>query len=309
MVKALLANASCWLEHIRLDPATWRDPPSIKLRAAQGLEAADYLLSDFFFFGVGAGHRQPGARQVRLQQAQHGPAAIAHRDHYYTRLRASVEALVAAHGGTRAPWCLAHSMGGAVLQYFLHWVESPLGGRSPGWVARLVHVGAPKAVAAWLSGEVRDTADLGCFFTYLVDRAQSIVVFRSFGRLGHVWLKAGARVWGAAAAAAAVDLRTAAPPAKASGASLASATPPTPATVDADGALELLAAEARPAFMALLRGEFACGVAPLPAAAAVQTLAACLRPEQLHQRQSRYGQLHCVVAADQHEQPGLERTR
>jgi hypothetical protein len=196
-------------------------------------------------------------------------------------------------------------------------VESPLGGRSLGWVARHVHavahVGAPSsgahtAVAVWLSGEVRDTADLDRFSTYLVDRVlgrtQRLAVFRSFGRLGHVWPNGGTRVWGAAAADA-----VAAPPGKASGASSASATPPTPATVDADGALELLAAEARPAFTALLRCEFALGAAPLPAAAAVQTLAACLRPEQLHQRQSRYGQLHCAVADDQHEQPELERTR
>ena len=107
-------------------------------------------------------------------------------------------------------------------------------------------------------GEVRDTADLDRLSAYLVDRVlsrtQRLAIFRSFGRLGHVWPNGGTRVWGAAAAAA-----VAAPPTKASGASSASATPPTPATVDADGALELLAAEARPAFMALLRGEFAFG--------------------------------------------------
>lgn len=48
---------------------------------------------------------------------------------------------------------MGHSMGSDVIGYFLQWVESPLGGHSPGWVATHVHavthiggalLGAPK---------------------------------------------------------------------------------------------------------------------------------------------------------------------
>ena len=37
----------CWLEHMALDEKTGGDPPGVKLRAAEGLEAVDYFMPGY----------------------------------------------------------------------------------------------------------------------------------------------------------------------------------------------------------------------------------------------------------------------
>jgi hypothetical protein len=44
MFKAVLLDKDCWIANMRLDSATGLDPEGVRLRAAQGLEAADYLV-------------------------------------------------------------------------------------------------------------------------------------------------------------------------------------------------------------------------------------------------------------------------
>lgn len=44
MGRMMLLDKECWLKHVMLDPETGLDPPNIRLRAAQGLDAADYLV-------------------------------------------------------------------------------------------------------------------------------------------------------------------------------------------------------------------------------------------------------------------------
>jgi phospholipid:diacylglycerol acyltransferase len=41
MMKALILDKASWKRHIMLDKNTGLDPPGIKLRAAQGFDAAD----------------------------------------------------------------------------------------------------------------------------------------------------------------------------------------------------------------------------------------------------------------------------
>jgi len=50
MVQNFLQDRDCWLRHLKLDPLTGLDPqdPEIRLRAAQGFEAADYLISNYW---------------------------------------------------------------------------------------------------------------------------------------------------------------------------------------------------------------------------------------------------------------------
>ncbi|KAJ3119574.1 phospholipid:diacylglycerol acyltransferase, partial [Irineochytrium annulatum] len=47
-IRAILLDKACWFEHMSLDPKTGFDPPGIKLRAAQGLDAADYLFPGYY---------------------------------------------------------------------------------------------------------------------------------------------------------------------------------------------------------------------------------------------------------------------
>jgi len=44
MFKAVLLDKDCWITNLRLDPETGLDPEGVRLRAAQGLEAADYFV-------------------------------------------------------------------------------------------------------------------------------------------------------------------------------------------------------------------------------------------------------------------------
>jgi phospholipid:diacylglycerol acyltransferase len=48
MAKTFFADRECWRRHLTLDPYTGSDPPSIRLRAAQGFEAADYFMATYW---------------------------------------------------------------------------------------------------------------------------------------------------------------------------------------------------------------------------------------------------------------------
>lgn len=49
MVRTILLGAACWADHMRLNYSTGLDPDGIKVRAAEGIEAADYLLPGFWY--------------------------------------------------------------------------------------------------------------------------------------------------------------------------------------------------------------------------------------------------------------------
>lgn len=44
MLRMLFLDKNCWLEHIKLNQSSGLDPEGIKIRAAQGLEAADFFM-------------------------------------------------------------------------------------------------------------------------------------------------------------------------------------------------------------------------------------------------------------------------
>jgi phospholipid:diacylglycerol acyltransferase len=96
-------------------------------------------------------------------------ALLEKRDHYFSRLKARVELSVRLTGEKAV--FVPHSMGCGMFYYFLKWAESSNGGGGGGrWADTHVHaivnigpafLGTPKAVSALLSGEMRDTAQLG----------------------------------------------------------------------------------------------------------------------------------------------------
>ncbi len=50
MLQAVLLNSKCWMQHLKLNRTSGMDPLGIKLRPAQGLEAADYLLPGYWIW-------------------------------------------------------------------------------------------------------------------------------------------------------------------------------------------------------------------------------------------------------------------
>ncbi|KAF8891737.1 Lecithin:cholesterol/phospholipid:diacylglycerol acyltransferase [Infundibulicybe gibba] len=99
----------------------------------------------------------------------------------------------------------AHSMGST---YFLKWVESPQhGGGGPDWVENhidtyvsIAGTHLAKAMAAFLSGEMKDTVQMNPAGAYVLERFFSRDerkrLFRSWAGSASMWIKGGDTIWG-----------------------------------------------------------------------------------------------------------------
>ncbi|CAG8551577.1 2759_t:CDS:10 [Funneliformis caledonium] len=213
MFRAVLLDKECWTENMKLDPVTGLDPPNFKLRAAQGLDAADYLfpgywvwgkmIQNFAAIGYDNNNMHLAAYDWRLSFYN-----LEVRDQYFSKLKATLELAKKIDG--RKSVVVSHSMGGLVTLYFFKWVESPTGGNGgPNWVNEYIEafvniggplLGLPKALSALLSGEMRDTVELGAFGIYVLERFFSKLeragLFRTWGGLSSMLPKGGEEVWG-----------------------------------------------------------------------------------------------------------------
>ncbi|KAJ3040713.1 hypothetical protein HDV00_010606, partial [Rhizophlyctis rosea] len=215
--RAVLLDRDCWMQHMLLSPKTGLDPPGVKLRAAQGLDAADYLfpgywvwariISNLAAIGYDSNNMHLAAYDWRLTFQD-----LETRDQFYTKLKANIElAYLTSGGGDDGSVVLVtHSMGSLVLQYFLSWVESEKGGKGgKGWAEKYLHgwvniagpmLGVPKSISSLLSGETRDTAHLNAMAAYILEhffsRQERAELFRSWGGLPSMGLYGGDEVWG-----------------------------------------------------------------------------------------------------------------
>lgn len=48
MLRAILKDKDQWIRALSLDPDTGLDPPGVKVRAAQGFDAASYFITGYF---------------------------------------------------------------------------------------------------------------------------------------------------------------------------------------------------------------------------------------------------------------------
>ncbi|KAG2436350.1 hypothetical protein HXX76_006657 [Chlamydomonas incerta] len=232
MVQAFLTDAACWFRHMELDTASGLDPEGIKLRAALGLEAVDYFIQGYWVWGklvealADVGYDSNTLVSMPYDWRLAVPL-LEERDGYYTRLRRTIEQLVELTGERVV--VTSHSYGENVFRAFMHWVEAAAaeedtaaaaGGAKPrsgggaghsggGWVDRHVasyvniagtSLGVPKSVSALLSGETRDTAQLGALAGFLtsnmVPRATRTRVWRSWGASYAMLPVGGPGVWG-----------------------------------------------------------------------------------------------------------------
>lgn len=219
MLRALILDGKCWMEHMKLDPDTGSDPSGVRIRPAQGLEAADFLLPGFWVWAriienlaeLGYDHNNlmMEAYDWRLNIYE-----LERRDHYLTRLKNQIELLKQING--RKVVIVTHSLGASVWHYFMKWVEADIddpdvqggkGGRN--WISdhieSIAHIGgtflgAPKSLSTIISGESRETAMLGKIETYFLEmflsRSERVILFRSWaGGLG-ILPKGGNLIWG-----------------------------------------------------------------------------------------------------------------
>ncbi|CAG8534380.1 1342_t:CDS:10 [Acaulospora morrowiae] len=213
MFRAVILDKECWSNHMRLDPETGLDPPDFKLRAAQGLDAADYLfpgywvwgkmIQNFAAIGYDCNNMHLAAYDWRLSFFN-----LEVRDNYFSKLKSNIELSKRTVG--KKSILVGHSMGSLVTLYFFKWVESPNGGNGgENWVNDHIEsfiniggplLGVPKALSALLSGEMRDTVELGAFGVYVLEKFFSkherANLFRTWGGLSSMLPKGGESLWG-----------------------------------------------------------------------------------------------------------------
>ncbi|KAJ2359488.1 phospholipid:diacylglycerol acyltransferase [Coemansia erecta] len=209
MFKAILLDKECWVQHMMLHGGL--DPPGIKLRAAQGLDAADYFITGYWIWGK-------AIENLAVLGYDSGDMALAsydwrlsyydleRRDQYFSRLQAQIELSLRASG--KKTVLVTHSMGSQVVQYFMKWVESSRGGRGGAkWVDTHIEaivnlagspLGVPKTLASLLSGEQRETVQplASYLLDHFMNRKELARIFRSWTGLGALLPKGGAAVWG-----------------------------------------------------------------------------------------------------------------
>jgi len=213
MMRALVLDKTVWKKHIMLDSVTGLDPPGIKLRAAQGFDAADFFITGYWIWnkilenlatiGYDPTNAFTAAYDWRLSYMN-----LEVRDQYFTRLKTHIEQAHRISG--KKPVLLSHSMGSQVLYYFFHWAEAKgYGNGGPTWVDDHVDawinisgcmLGALKDLPAVLSGEMKDTAQLNAFAVYglekFLSRSERAEIFRHMPGLSSMLPLGGNAVWG-----------------------------------------------------------------------------------------------------------------
>ncbi|KAK3710001.1 phospholipid:diacylglycerol acyltransferase [Vermiconidia calcicola] len=213
MMRAMVLDKASWKRHIMLDKATGLDPPGIKLRAAQGFDAADFFITGYWIWnkilenlatiGYDPTNAFTAAYDWRMTYLNYEI-----RDQYFTRLKNHIEQANSISGLKVV--LLSHSMGSQVLYYFFHWVEaSGYGNGGSTWVNDHIEswinisgcmLGAIKDVPAVLSGEMRDTVQLNAFAVYglekFLSRAERAEIFRAMPGISSMLPIGGEAVWG-----------------------------------------------------------------------------------------------------------------
>lgn len=126
MMKFLLFDKKAWLKHISLDLITGLDPPGIKLRAAQGLGAADFLVPGYWVWGpfiqsLGYIGYDPSNLHMAAYDWRLSITDMELRDQYFSNLQHSIES---SYQRTKIKSVIiSHSLGSSVFLYFLSWMS------------------------------------------------------------------------------------------------------------------------------------------------------------------------------------------
>ena len=211
MILSLLFNKNCWLEHMKLKNGT--DPDDIKVRVLKDLQSAEYFIGAYWVWARIVENLIALDYDVNDIYAAVYDWRLAHedlekRDGYFNEVKATIENKVR-HSQLKAV-VLTHSMGALVFYNFMKWVESPLGGNGgDGWVSdhinSVVNIGGPflgcaKVISGVLSGEMKDTAQLGPYGNTILEatftREERRDLFWSWYGAFSMLPKGGNRVWG-----------------------------------------------------------------------------------------------------------------
>lgn len=215
MLRTMVLDKTCWLKHIMLDPKTGLDPPGIKLRAAQGFEAADFFMAGYWIWnkilqnlaviGYGPNNMISASYDWRLAYLD-----LEVRDSYFSKLKAHIELTKKLTG--QKSMLVGHSMGSQIIFYFMKWAEAKgelYGNGGPNWcnehIAAFINIsgtmlGTPKSIPAVISGEMKDTVQLNQLAVYGLEkffsRKERVDMLQSFGGIPSMLPKGGSVIWG-----------------------------------------------------------------------------------------------------------------
>lgn len=215
MLKSMVMDKTCWLRHVKLDPETGLDPPNYTLRAAQGLEAADFFMAGYWlwnkvFQNLGAIGYETNMLMTASYDWRLAYLDLEIRDHYFSRLKQQIEFQLKASGEKTV--LIGHSMGSQVVFYFLNWVQAEgpnYGNGGENWVETHIEsfvnvagslLGAPKCVPALISGEMKDTIQLNTLAMYGLEkffsRRERLELLQTWGGIPSMLPKGGDIIWG-----------------------------------------------------------------------------------------------------------------
>lgn len=215
MLRTMFLDKVCWLKHIKLDPITGLDPPNFTLRAAQGFESSDFFVAGYWIWNkvienLGAIGYNPNKMLTAAYDWRLAYLDLERRDKYFSKLKLQIETFHDLTGEKSV--LIGHSMGAQIVFYFFQWVEASgehYGNGGAGWVNEHIGafinvagtlLGAPKAVPALISGEMKDTIDLNTFAMYGLEkffsRRERLEMLQTWGGIPSMLPKGGNLIWG-----------------------------------------------------------------------------------------------------------------
>lgn len=212
MFTFMIQNRSEWFESMKLNEETGLDPPNVKVRPFFGLDSSDFDIPGMWiWWKIIENLSELGYDNTGMHFASFdwrlGFEEMERRDSYFTKLKSDIEHLKAVKGEKVV--LIAHSLGALVGYYFLKWAESQHGGRGgPKWVDQHIKsviniggpmLGVPKAISGLVSGEGKDTAQLGTIESALLEilfgREQRKELFKTWTSALMLLPKGGRAFW------------------------------------------------------------------------------------------------------------------
>ncbi|KZO93943.1 phospholipid/diacylglycerol acyltransferase [Calocera viscosa TUFC12733] len=208
MIRAVLTDKDRWVKSLSLDTITGLDPPGIKVRAAQGIDAASTFIPGYWIWAkvienlaclnYDSNNLFLAAYDWRLSFYN-----LEERDNYFSLLKMRIEHWKQRQG--KKTVIVGHSMGS-------EWVEAEgptYGNGGPKWVDEHIEAfinvagtmfGVAKAMTAFLSGEMKDTVEINPAGSYVLERyfsrKERASLFRSWAGSASMWIKGGNDIWG-----------------------------------------------------------------------------------------------------------------
>ncbi|KAF9049924.1 phospholipid:diacylglycerol acyltransferase [Panaeolus papilionaceus] len=213
MLSQVTFKKDSWISAMMLDPITGLDPPNVKVRAAEGLDAASSFVQGYWLWSkiienLAVLNYDTNNLFLAPYDWRLSYYNLEERDGYFSKLKSIIEGLKQRQ--KKKVVIAAHSMGSTVMLYFFKWVESPDHGKGgPTWVEDHIdsyitiagtHLGVSKAMAAFLSGEMKDTVQMNPAGAYVLEqffsRKERQRLFRSWAGSASLWMKGGDAIWG-----------------------------------------------------------------------------------------------------------------